>query len=250
MGLGKFIINSFFKLSSLRCPFCNYKFQVQDFELSSNPEILICPKCSKLVYNELLQNYISGSFDKTKINPSPRVKVSEVDNKFIVVVKPGRADYFQWSPVVIFFFFTALVLSYLFISLFFANQKTPAEAYILIFVILLFCLTVTLLTIRYALNWTVISVDSEKITISGKPIPPFSCPTYRRSNIANFSIAKQVIKMSGDINNTIRTFVNINLKDGSCEKLLTVYDLNEAAYIEKLLEDRLGLIDCPTLDQV
>jgi hypothetical protein len=69
------------------------------------------------------------------------------------------------------------------------------------------------------------------------------------ADIANLSLERIEGGQQND-RKVFKHFVNIQLKNGNIIRLCKVQDMNEGMYVEKLLEDKLGLKDDPKLDRV
>lgn len=98
-------------------------------------------------------------------------------------------------------------------------------------------------------NTTTILLKSNKIAFWTKPFSMNSGQIVNGADIANLSLER----IEGGRQNRrkiFKHFVNIQLKNGDLIHLCKVQDMNEGIYVEKLLEDKLGLKDDPNLDRV
>lgn len=98
-------------------------------------------------------------------------------------------------------------------------------------------------------NTTTILLKDDKVTFWTKPFSLSTRKAVDVADIANFSLERA--KNGTDNGRKVfKHYVSIKLKNGNLIRLCKVRDMNEAAYVEKLLEDKLGLKDDANLDQI
>jgi len=244
--IGK-IVSSF-----IQCPSCAYQFNENDLkqlsQAASAGQGAVCPSCKKSM------NAKAGPYlDKSKIVPSPRLNVVRTGNtlRFSVPWFSSRAIGTLlmgafWIGMVSFAAYIGVKNGGIKINnqmvtdpvLIYRNCALFATPGVLIF----------LSGIINLINKTHVVAGPGGVTWSAGPLwllPPKHIPLLELQNI---SVEQNVVQNNNS--RVKRVSVNAVLKTGKIKKICYLQHLQEAIYVENILETTLGLQDDQNLDAV
>jgi Zn ribbon nucleic-acid-binding protein len=238
--------NSKVSLAGAKCPQCSHQLAIEDLgetEASGEPH---CPKCHFPLGPIARSSAIK--LDKSQAFATPQVKVIERGSEFKIEIKwLSRASGFV-------IFFASLWNGIVWLTLYpfvFDPSRAPTESQVYLFLgaFVLIGLWLAYQAICEIFNTTTIRLQANKLSFWTKPFPTQGGHVIEVANIANLALERsQSGKQNGQT--VFKHFVNIQLTNGKSVRLCKVQDLNEGLYVEKLLEEKLGLKDNPALDRV
>lgn len=236
MGLAGFL----FSLADVRCEHCQHKFKIQDIQ---EDEFLHCSACgiSKPIAKRGEKKHID--LDKSLVRPSPSVQVQREGSIFIIE-KKWVSKFSKFAMTV------AALWNVLWISAFWASGKGYFSADLIGLdlltkeVLVLSGLGLTLWALRASLNRTRIMIKNHKMVVSTSPFHWGSLEVYDINQIEGIRLWTEDPKTGKP---TFGFRVEMTLKDGRVVNLCPAMDSNEAAYIEKTLEEILLIEQTPII---
>lgn len=237
--------NLILTLAGARCTSCDYQLVREDLDNADPTTELKCPKCQgKLRLNSPL---VPAKLDKSNVagTPTSQVKVTQQGSDFRLDIKWLSYNSRIISKAFV-FIITFGVLIYI---VFFKTQDRDLGLIFFLLIVALAGLWSAYSAICDIFNTTTILLKNNQLEFYTKPFSLKKKQVVNTIDIVNFSLEKfSVLDDESSKPITFDYFVNINLKNGNLIRLCKVQDLNEGAYVEKLLENKLGLKDDPNLD--
>lgn len=193
---------------------------------------------------EAIRKEVNANFDKSNIKPSPRVKISrhtgfKIDQKWL-------SSHSSFHIV-----FALLMNSVTWpVAYVFLKQKVYAQnpVFLTFAIFPLVALFLAYKALGELLNTTVIQIKSGRLSSLTRPVSFSGLISINTAEIINILVRRKREGKKGD--DHIYSYLLVALLRNDNEKvILRAKDLNEALYIEKLIEEHLGIVDQPDLDQ-
>jgi hypothetical protein len=227
-----------FSLADVRCEHCQTKFRLQDFKSTHS---LVCSSCGQSVEFFDKAGVPHLGFDPNLVRPSEAVHIRREGSIFIIekrwlsklsrllVILAGL-----WNGVWI-TGFLGLKNGWI--------ESLPFEydSWILISMIGT-GLALAFLALRSILNKTRIMVKNSKLVVSDSPLSWGNLMIFDIQDIQGTSLWRKDPKSDLPL---FSFSVNLHLKDGRTVRLCRAQNCNEAAYIEKTLEEILIIEKTP-----
>lgn len=223
-----------FSLANVRCEQCQKKFRLKDLK---DNEFLVCEACG--IAKPIVQRGDAPAidYDKSLIKPTPAVNIERKGSIFILEKR--------WlSRHSKFVLFLAFVWNAAWISSLWAIRHgyLPADTFqmdpLQKNLVILSGLILLMWALRSSLNRTRIMIKNKKMVVSTSPIHFGNLAIYDITQISGMKLWQQN-KKTGQPSFNFR--VDMTLKDGRTVTLCPAQDSNEAAYIEKTLEEFLAI---------
>lgn len=202
-----------------------------------------CPRCG---FNLKIKK--SEVWDKSQVKPSSQVQVRRGAGELQIDLRwlsPSSGVYFlftlAWNG------FMAFVISLMYLN----PEKivSPKLALVVIGFFSLIGISLAYGALCELLNTTTLLIKNRRLVIFTRPISTSPIQSYNLDEIANISVERSV-QSRNKKKKFFRYALNVNLKVGKKKHLYRARDLNEALYVEKLLEEHLTLKDDPNLDKI
>jgi hypothetical protein len=235
MGLSDFL----FSLADVRCEQCQKKFKLLNIK---DNEVLVCDACGATKPIAKRGDVPHIEFDRSLVKPSASVNIERRGSIFILEKR--------WlSRTAKALMVIAGIWNVAWISAFFAVREgyLPFELLqdpIAKKAIIIAGLGLVIFALRAGLNRTRIMIKNSKMVVSTSPIHWGSLAVYDVHQIAGMKLWQNHPK-TGQPAFSFR--VDMTLKDGRTVTLCPANDSNEAAYIEKTLEEFLTIEQTPII---
>ena len=187
---------------------------------------------------------LNSKFDKSNITPSPQIKIDYQAGFRITQKWLSKRSGFH----IVFALLFNIVIG-LGTHVFLQQKIYEQNPVFLAFAI--FPLAGVVLAYRglgEILNITTIQIKSGRLISSTRPISISGPIVINTMDINNILVSRRQEGENG--NKNIYSYLLIaHLKNGKEKVILRAKDLNEALYVEKLIEDQLSIVDNPELDR-
>lgn len=202
---------------------------------------------AKSFFNKIvvaLRKEVNANFDKSNIKPSPRVKISrqsgfQIDQKWL----SSRSNFHIISALL------ANIVTWPGVHVFLKKEvyaQNPAFGAFAIFPLV--ALFLTYKALGELLNTTTIQIKSGKLLSLTSPVS-FSAPILINTAELNNVLVRRHREGKKGGDHIYSYLLVAHLKNDDEKVILRAKDLNEALYIEKLIEEHLNIADQPELDQ-
>jgi hypothetical protein len=245
LGIENFLL----KLPAAKCPSCNFQLRLEHIKAMRSKSEYQCPQCQHPIPTRADGPPLPIQIDKANAVATPQVKVTHRGDEFRVDIRWLSKSSFltisfavMWNAIIWLMGSTLLTAEA-------GEVRNATLGYAAVGSFGLLGLWLVYLALCEVFNTTTILVKSDKIAFWTKPIAMSGPQVIDVSAINNLSLERVV---EGHKNNrrSFKHFINIQLKNGDLVQLCKVQNMNEGLYVEKILEEKLGLKDNPKLDQI
>jgi hypothetical protein len=226
--------------AKIKCQSCKHVLNGDDLlKAAGQIELgfIVCPKCAEVINANVGPFFNSRLISKKHIHSVPRFKLYNSGGMIQLEV--------PWASRTTWYF---LLFGIIWCSmLMFTHMYAPSKGLAVDIFSISMMITPLVIPIIYLRNQTFIVVTKSELRMFPGPIP-----IGRRKTIASVSIAGLSIFQQIDHNDNLihKEYVNVDLKDGTSFRLCATTSLNESLFVERTIEDFLGIEDDPSKDVV
>jgi predicted RNA-binding Zn-ribbon protein involved in translation (DUF1610 family) len=238
------VTNLLLKMVNAQCPNCHQAIEASDVERAKQTREFTCSKCGTTIKKN---DSPSQEIDKSQATRTSQVQVTDRSGEFRIKIRwLSAASKFAITFAVI---WNSFVFGTGYLTFFLNSQHVGLPVMALYGFLGIIGLWSTYSAICELINTTTIILQSDKIQFWTAPLSFSGKKVFIISDIANLSLER----VEGGQQNNRRIFnhfINIQFRNGNIERLCRVQDMNEGIYVERILEERLGLTDDPKFDRI